>query len=77
MQDNQQTASTWRIGIDLAAFVLLAAIAGMVAAMTLAGIALLITGAASTTDGAEAAPAAPAQVPATRPMVASRSSSQN
>lgn len=77
MQENQQTASTWRIGVDLAAFVLLAAIAGMVAAVTLAGIALLITGAGSAADGAEATPAAPTQVPATRTMVADRSASQD
>jgi len=47
MQENQTTTRTWRIGFDLAAFVVLAAIAGMVAAMTLAGIAILLTGAGS------------------------------
>ncbi len=66
MQEEQRTASTWRIGFDLAAFVALAAIAGMVAAMTLAGIAILLTGA-----GASAAqPQAPVQAPAARTMVA-------
>ncbi len=68
MQEKEPTASTWRIGFDLAAFVLLAAIAGMVAAMTLAGIAILLTGAGS---GAPAArPEAPVQAPAARTMVA-------
>lgn len=69
MQNEQRAASTWRIGFDLAAFVVLAAIAGMVAAMTLAGIALLLTGAAG--SGAPAAwPEAPVQAPAARTMVA-------
>jgi hypothetical protein len=77
MQENQQTASTWRIGIDLAAFVMLAAIAGMVAAMTLAGIAILLTGAGSSPVGREAAPAAPIQSPAARTMVAVRPDSQD
>ncbi len=68
MQEKEPTASTWRIGFDLAAFVVLAAIAGMVAAMTLAGIAILLTGAGS---GAPAArPEAPVQAPAARTMVA-------
>jgi hypothetical protein len=68
MQEEQRNASTWRIGFDLAAFVVLAAIAGMVAAMTLAGIALLLTGAGA---GAPAArPDAPVQAPAARTMVA-------
>jgi hypothetical protein len=68
MQNEQRAASTWRIGFDLAAFVVLAAIAGMVAAMTLAGIALLLTGAGS---GAPAArPEAPVQAPAARTKVA-------
>ena len=66
MQDDQRTASTWRIGFDLAAFVVLAVIAGMVAAMTLAGIAILLTGA-----GVPAAqPEAPVRAPAARTMVA-------
>lgn len=68
MQEEQRTATTWRIGFDLAAFVVLAAVAGMVAAMTLAGIAILLTGAGS---GAPAArPEAPVQAPAARTMVA-------
>ncbi len=68
MQEKEPTASTWRIGFDLAAFVVLAAIAGMVAAMTLAGIAILLPGAGS---GAPAArPEAPVQAPAARTMVA-------
>ena len=68
MQEEHRTASTWRIGFDLAAFVVLAAIAGMVAAMTLAGIAILLTGAGS---GAPAArPEAPVQAPAARTTVA-------
>ncbi len=68
MQEKEPTASTWRISFDLAAFVVLAAIAGMVAAMTLAGIAILLTGAGS---GAPAArPEAPVQAPAVRTMVA-------
>jgi hypothetical protein len=75
MQEDQQTANTWRVGVDLAAFVVLAVIAGMVAAMTLAGIAILLTGAGS--RGPEAAPAAPMQSPTARTMVASRSASQN
>lgn len=77
MQRNQQTASTWRIGIDLAAFVALAMIAGMVAAMTLAGIAILLTGASSAPNGPEAAPAAPIQTPTARTMVADRATTQN
>jgi hypothetical protein len=68
MQENQTTARTWRIGFDLAAFVLLAAIAGMVAAMTLAGIAILLTGAGSGQPAA--GPEAPVQAPAARTMVA-------
>jgi len=64
MQDEQRTASTWRIGFDLAAFIVLAAIAGMVAAMTLAGIAILLTGAGAV------APEAPVQAPAAHTMVA-------
>ncbi|MDH3320029.1 MAG: hypothetical protein OEO84_10115 [Betaproteobacteria bacterium] len=68
MQDEQRTASTWRIGFDLAAFVVLGAIAGMVAAMTLAGIAILLTGAGATTPAA--APETPVQAPAAQTMVA-------
>jgi hypothetical protein len=68
MQDPQRTASTWRIGFDLAAFIVLAVIAGMVAAMTLAGIALLLTGAGSMAPGAT--PDTPVQAPASRTMVA-------
>jgi hypothetical protein len=68
MQEEQRTASTWRIGFDLAAFVVLAAIAGMVAAMTLAGIAILLTGASSSTPAAQ--PETPVQAPAARTMVA-------
>ena len=68
MQDEQRTASTWRIGFDLAAFVVLAVIAGMVAAMTLAGIAILLTGAGSSAPAAR--PEAPIQAPAARTMVA-------
>jgi hypothetical protein len=77
MQENQQTAATWRIGIDLAAFVALATIAGMVAAMTLAGIAILLTGASSASNGPEAVPAAPVQTPSARTMVAKRVASQD
>ena len=68
MQDDQRTASTWRIGFDLAAFFVLAAIAGMVAAMTLAGIAILLTGAGSTAP--VTTPDTPVQAPAFRTMVA-------
>jgi hypothetical protein len=68
MQDEQRTASTWRIGFDLAAFVVLAVIAGMVSAMTLAGIAILLTGAGSSAPAAR--PEAPVQAPAARTMVA-------
>jgi hypothetical protein len=68
MQDEQRTASTWRIGFDLAAFIVLAVLAGMVAAMTLAGIAILLTGASSSTPAAQ--PEAPVQAPAARTMVA-------
>ena len=68
MQEQQRTASTWRIGFDLAAFVVLAVIAGMVAAMTLAGIAILLTGAGSSAPAAR--PEAPVQEPAARTMVA-------
>lgn len=68
MQENQTTTRTWRIGFDLAAFVVLAAIAGMVAAMTLAGIAILLTGAGSGQPAA--GPETPVQAPAARTMVA-------
>ena len=67
MQEEQRNASTWRIGFDLAAFVVLAAIAGMVAAMTLAGIAILLTGAGASAPAAR--PEAP-EAPAARTMVA-------
>jgi len=70
MQDEQRTASTWRIGFDLAAFVVLAVIAGMVAAMTLAGIAILLTGAGSMAPATT--PDTPVQAPALRTMVANR-----
>jgi len=69
MQEQQRTASTWRIGFDLAAFVVLAVVAGMVAAMTLAGIAILLTGAGAPATPA-AGPEAPVQAPAARTMVA-------
>jgi len=68
MQDEQRTVSTWRIGFDLAACVVLAAIAGMVAAMALAGIAILLTGAGSSSPAAK--PEAPVQAPAARTIVA-------
>lgn len=68
MQEEQRNASTWRIGFDLAAFVVLAAIAGMVAAMTLAGIAILLTGTGASAPAAR--PEAPVQAPAARTMVA-------
>jgi len=68
MQEEQRTASTWRIGFDLAAFVVLAVIAGMVAAMTLAGIAILLTGAGTGAPAAQ--PEVPVQAPAARTMVA-------
>jgi hypothetical protein len=71
MQEQQRTASTWRIGLDLAAFVILAVIAGLVAAMTLAGIAILLTNA--TPSAPAAPPEAPVQAPAARSMVADRS----
>jgi hypothetical protein len=71
MQEEQRTASTWRIGFDLAAFVLLAAIAGMAAAMTLAGIAVLLSGASSLAPAAT--PEAPVQAPAARTVVADAS----
>jgi hypothetical protein len=71
MQEQQRTASTWRIGLDLAAFVILAVIAGMVAAMTLAGIAILLTGA--TPNAPAAQPEAPVQAPAARTIVAQSS----
>lgn len=68
MQEQERTASTWRIGFDLAAFIVLAAVAGMVAAMTLAGIAILLTGAGASAPAA--GPEAPVQAPAARTMVA-------
>lgn len=68
MQDEQRTVSTWRIGFDLAAFVVLAVIAGMVAAMTLAGIAILLTGTGASAPAAQ--PEVPVQAPAGRTMVA-------
>lgn len=74
MQEEQRTASTWRIGFDLAAFVILAAIAGMVAAMTLAGIAILLTGAGS---APAAGPEAPMQAPVARTMVANGAAKNN
>jgi hypothetical protein len=49
MQEPSQAPGTWRIGFDLAAFVLLATIAGMAAAVTLASIALVLSGAVSST----------------------------
>lgn len=61
MQEQTQATGTWRIGFDLAAFVLLATVAGMAAAVTLASIALLLSGALS---GAPApTPVAPVSVP--------------
>src|SRR5512147_824757 len=68
MHEQTQSTGTWRISVDLTAFVLLAAIAGMVAAVTLASIALVLSGAFSSapaaSQGAPAAnPSAPASVP--------------
>jgi hypothetical protein len=69
MHDEQGTARTWRIGIDLAALVALAAIAGMIAAIALAGVALLLAGPA--TPPPASVPDAPVRAPATQTMVAS------
>ncbi|MGD9953341.1 MAG: hypothetical protein AB7S87_12240 [Burkholderiales bacterium] len=69
MQDEIGTALTWRIGIDLAALVALGAIAGMIAAITLAGIALLLAGPA--TPAAAGVPDTPVRAPAAQTMVAS------
>ena len=68
MNDELGTARTWRIGIDLAALVALGAIAGMIAAVTLAGIALLLAGPAASPAGV---PDAPVRAPAAQTMVAS------
>ena len=68
MQEQSQGTSTWRIGFDLAAFVMLATIAGMAAAVTLASIALLLTGVMSSTPGpASSAPLTIPQAPAATP----------
>lgn len=69
MQDEIGTALTWRIGIDLAALVALGAIAGMIAAVTLAGVALLLAGPA--TPPPASVPDAPVRAPAAQTMVAS------
>ena len=68
MQEQSQLTGTWRISVDLTAFVLLAAIAGMVAAVMLASIALVLSGALSgasaPTPGVPSAiPSAPATIP--------------
>jgi hypothetical protein len=73
MQDQSQATGTWRIGFDLAAFVLLATVSGMAAAVTLASIALLLSsvvpGTPATTSGAPAIRFTPANpsAPATPP----------
>jgi hypothetical protein len=68
MQEQSQAPGTWRIGFDLAAFVLLATIAGMAAAVTLASIALFLSGAMSGTPATTSgAPATIPGTPATRP----------
>jgi hypothetical protein len=54
MQQQVPSTGTWRIGFDLAAFVMLATIAGMAAAVTLASIALLLTSVVSSTPGSGA-----------------------
>ena len=68
MQEQSQAPGTWRIGFDLVAFVLLATIAGMAAAVTLASIALLLSGTVSSAPAAASGapvtvPNAPATVP--------------
>jgi hypothetical protein len=68
MPEQSQATGTWRISVDLTAFVLLAAIAGMVAAVTLASIALVLSGALSGASAAtprvpSAIPSAPAAIP--------------
>jgi hypothetical protein len=78
MQEQSQTTGTWRIGFDLAAFVLLATIAGMAAAVTLASIALVLSGAVSSAPAANpgapitvpSAPEVPSPAPATHTEVA-------
>jgi hypothetical protein len=68
MQEPSQAPGTWRIGFDLAAFVLLATIAGMAAAVTLASIALVLSGAVSSTPAtASGAPVTIPGTPATTP----------
>jgi hypothetical protein len=62
MQEQSQATGTWRIGFDLAAFVLLATIAGMAAAVTLASITLLLSGAVSSAPAA-ASGGAPVTIP--------------
>lgn len=62
MQQQAPSTGTWRIGFDLAAFVMLATIAGMAAAVTLASIALLLTSVVP--NAPAAAPAAPVSAPA-------------
>jgi len=80
MQQQSQATGTWRISFDLAAFVLLATVAGMAAAVTLASIALFLGSVVSSTPaaapvtipGALPGPAAPAAVspaPASSPAV--------
>jgi len=68
MNDELGSTHTWRIGIDLAALVALGAVAGMIAAVTLAGIALLLAG--PTTPPPARVPEAPVRAPAAQTMVA-------
>jgi hypothetical protein len=72
MQEQSQVTGTWRIGFDLAAFVLLATVSGMAAAVTLASIALLLGSVVPGTPPAMSgvpitAPGAPAAVPGAPP----------
>lgn len=69
MQEQSQATGTWRIGFDLAAFVLLATVAGMAAAVTLASIALFLGSVVPSAPVAApisipGAPPAPAAAPA-------------
>jgi hypothetical protein len=68
MHEQTQSTGTWRISVDLTAFVLLAAIAGMVAAVTLASIALVLSGAFSGAPAVrQSAPTVIPSAPATAP----------
>jgi hypothetical protein len=68
MQSSSSSANSWRVGIDLAVLLSLAAVAGVAAALTLAGIAIVLTGVGGRAP--DAVPQAPVHAPAARTMVA-------